>query len=173
VNTQAHTEKVIIGRVAGLFGVKGWLKIQSFTEPRENIGLYTPWFIGRGGGEWRDYVIEAVQAHGKGLIVSLRSVNNRDLAAELVGRDIAVERAQLPALAENEFYWRDLQGLRVSNLAGVELGRVAELLETGANDVLVVREQDREILIPYILGVTVKSVDLAAREMQVDWEADY
>lgn len=171
-SADAGSGKVTIGRITGLFGVKGWLKIQSFTDPRENIMNYAPWLL-KLGEKWRPFDVEAVQTHGKSLIAKLRQVANRDEAAGLLRSEIAIERAQLPALAENEYYWRDLQGLTVLNMSGVVLGKVEYLVETGANDVLVVRQEDREILIPYAPGQIVRSVDLAKQEMRVDWEADY
>lgn len=164
--------KVTIGRISGLFGVKGWLKIQSFTDPRENIINYTPWQV-RLGEEWRTFDVEAIQAHGKSIIAKLRQVTDRDQAAGLLQSEIAIARAQLPVLEENEYYWRDLQGLTVLNMSGVVLGKIENLLETGANDVLVVRQEDREILIPYAVGKIVRHIDLSNREMRVDWESDY
>lgn len=171
-DTNAQSGKVVIGRISGLFGVKGWLKVQSYTDPRENIFDYTPWQL-RLGDEWRTFDVEAIQAHGKSIIAKLRQVADRDRAAGLLRSEIAIERAQLPTLAENEYYWRDLQGLTVLNTSGVVLGKVESLLETGANDVLVVRQEDREVLIPYVLGGVVRRIDLDNREMQVDWEPDY
>jgi 16S rRNA processing protein RimM len=171
-SADARSGKVTIGRISGLFGVKGWLKVQSYTDPRENIMNYNPWLL-RLGEEWQTFDVEAVQTHGKSIIAKLRQVVDRDEAAGLLRSEIAIKREQLPALAENEYYWRDLQGLTVLNLAGVVLGKVEYLLETGANDVLVVRQDEREILIPYAPGEIVHAVDLANREMRVDWEADY
>lgn len=171
-DTDAGSGKVIIGRISGLFGVKGWLKVQSYTDPRENIFNYTPWQL-RLGEEWRTFDVEAIQAHGKSIIARLRQVADRDQAAGLLRSEIAIDRVQLPALAENEYYWRDLRGLTVLNMSGVVLGKVESLLETGANDVLVVRQEDREILIPYAPGRIVQRVDLDSREMRVDWEPDY
>lgn len=171
-NADAQSGKVTIGRISGLFGVKGWVKVRSYTDPRENIMDYNPWLL-RLGEEWLTFDVEAIQTHGKSIIAKLRQVADRDEAAGLLQSEIAIEREQLPALADNEYYWRDLQGLTVLNLSGVVLGKVEYLLETGANDVLVVRRDQREILIPYAFGEIVRSVDLANREMRVDWEEDY
>lgn len=171
-NADARSGKVTIGRISGLYGVKGWVKVQSYTDPRENIFNYDPWQL-RLGEEWRTFDVEAIQTHGKGIIAKLRQVADRDQAAALLRSEIAIERTQLPALADNEYYWRDLQGLTVLNMSGVVLGKVESLLETGANDVLVVRQEDREILIPYVPGGIVQRIDLVSREMQVDWEPDY
>lgn len=164
-------EMVVMGRISGLFGVRGWLKIYSDASPREGILDYTPWFIKSEQG-WQARELLAGQRQGKGVVAQLEGCDDRDQAAELVGCDIAVLREQLPELAADEFYWTDLQGLKVENLEGVELGQVSHLFETGANDVLVVKGE-RERLIPYIWGEAVRSVDLQAGLMVVDWDADF
>ncbi len=164
-------EMVVMGRVAGLFGVRGWLKIHSDAEPREGILDYSPWFIKR-AGVWEKHELQAGHPQGKGVVAQLRNFADRDQAAELLGCDIAVRRDQLPELPAGEYYWNDLQGLRVENLDGVELGRISHLIETGANDVIVVTGE-RERLIPYTRGIAVRRVDLAAGLMIVDWDPDF
>jgi 16S rRNA processing protein RimM len=166
-------EPVIVGQIVGLFGVKGWVKIRSYTDPREQIAHYQPWQVAV-DGEWRHFEVEAVQPQGKSLSVKLVGIDDRDQAVRLMNSDIAIARQQLPVLGENEFYWRDLQGLQVLNLAGVELGTVKSLFATGANDVLVVRKDGGpEILIPYVMDRVVHSVDLETGIIRVDWEADF
>lgn len=162
---------IIIGRISGLFGVRGWVKIYSHTSPREGILDYRTWYL-ESGGEWQSYKLTSGQAHGKGVVAHLAGCDDRDSAAGLVGRDIAVRREQLPELEPGEYYWTDLEGLRVVNLQGVDLGVVSHLFETGANDVLVVKGE-RERLIPYTMGEAVREVDLAAGRMVVDWDPDF
>jgi 16S rRNA processing protein RimM len=169
----AAAEPVIIGKIVGLFGVKGWLKIRSYTDPREQIARYQPWQVAV-DGVWRQMAVEAVQPHGKGMIARLSGVENRDQALPLVGGDIGVSRQQLPALAENEFYWRDLEGLKAVNLEGVELGTVRYLFATGANDVLVVQKDGGpEILIPFLWQRTIQAVEIDAGLIRVDWQEDF
>jgi 16S rRNA processing protein RimM len=164
-------EMVVMGRISGLFGVRGWLKVYSYTEPRRGILDYSLWFI-KQGGEWEAYELQGGHPQGKGIVVHLRGFDDRDQAAQLLGFDIAVRRDQLPKLAAGEYYWSDLEGLRVENLDGMELGRISHLFETGANDVIVV-QGDRQYLIPYTWGIAVRKVDLAAGLMVVDWDPEF
>lgn len=166
--TDAPERRVQVGHVAGLFGVRGWIKVYSHTRPRESILSYSPWLIER-HGTWRTFKIAEGQAHGKGVIARLEGCEDRDAAALLVGGQIHVLISQLPVAGKNEYYWAELEGLRVVNTAGVELGRVNHLFETGANDVMVVRG-DRERLIPFAASV-VQRVDRTAGVIYVDWDA--
>jgi 16S rRNA processing protein RimM len=137
----------------------------------EQLLAYSPWQLGDGSG-WRPYVLEAGRAHGPGLVAKLAKVDDREQARALVGADIAVERSQLPALTDDEYYWNDLVGLGVVTRDGRELGQVTGLMETGANDVLVVGG-DRERLIPYIPGQVVLRVDTRAGRIEVDWDPEF
>ena len=159
---------VIVGKVAGVFGIKGWVKIRSETEPLTNILQYSPWYL-KINKHWQRFDIVKGQPHGKGLIVQLEDCTDRDRAAELVGSLIGVEPEQLPALDENEYYWSDLIGLEVDNLQGQVLGTITSLMQTGANDVLVIEKQDTQILIPYVQQHYVIDIDLSQGKMQVDW----
>lgn len=163
--------KVIVGRIHGLFGVQGWVKILSYTQPRENILQYSPWYLGR-SGRWQ--VIERVggRRHTKTVIAKFRAIDDRDLAADLLGTEVAIDQAQLEPLPEGEYYWMQLVGLRVVNLKGNELGVVDHLLETGANDVLVLKG-DAEILIPFVQETVVKAVALDQGVITVDWEVSW
>lgn len=161
---------VVLGRVSGLFGVRGWVKVFSDTAPRENILDYRSWYLKR-RGEWRPYRLLEGRRQGKGIVARLEGCGDREQAAELVGADIAVRREQLPAAADGEYYWTDLQGLRVVNLGGIDFGRVDHLFETGANDVMVVKGERRR-LIPFIDGV-IDGVDLEAGVIRVDWDQDF
>lgn len=165
------SQPVIIGQVAGVFGVKGWIKVRSDTSPCDNILNYSPWYLQQ-EGDWVAYDLVSGQKHGKGLIAQLKGCDDRDVAAGLVGQQIAISHDQLPAAKEGEYYWADLIGLEVRNTRGELLGKVARLMETGANDVLVVKGEQGETLIPYVSEHSVLSVDLEAGCIQVDWELD-
>ena len=165
-------KRVILGRVSGPYGISGWLKIFSYSRPRENIFSYNPWLIQQPAGAWLAQKVSAWKPHGKGVIAQFDGVNGRDMAQTFVGLDIAVSREQLPALEEDEYYWCDLMGLEVVNQAGDVLGTVVEIRETGANDVLVVLGQER-YLIPLLKGSVVLQVDQEQGRMLVDWDGEY
>ena len=162
---------VVLGRVSGLFGVKGWNKIHSYTVPREAILDYSDWLL-ETNGQWRPLGIEEGKRQGKTVIARFEGVDDRDAAAELVNAQIGVQRKCLPQTANGQYYWSDLEGLSVVHVDGKALGKVAYLLETGANDVLVVQEGNKELLIPFVNEDVVKDVDLLKGEISVDWEWD-
>jgi len=159
-----------MGRVAAPFGVRGWLKVHAFTETLDGLLDYPVWWLGRNGA-WQGHRVLEGSVHGKLLTVQLEGVADRSAAEALKGTEIAVPRSEFPLPEENEFYWNELIGLNVVNTAGVELGKVDSLLQTGANDVLVVKGE-RERLIPFVKQV-VLDVDKAAAVIRVDWGADY
>lgn len=160
----------MLGRVSGLFGVKGWVKVFSYTRPRDGILDYDRWFLEQ-GAQWRPYRVEEGKRHGKSIIVRLEGVADRDAAASLVDCDIAVSREEMPEIEDGSYYWADLEGLEVMHRDGTVLGTVAHLLETGANDVLVT-EGDKERLIPFVAGTVILDVDVAKGVITVDWEWD-
>jgi 16S rRNA processing protein RimM len=162
---------VTLGRVSGAFGVKGWLKVQSYTEPHDNIAKFGVWTLRKNGAD-RVFEVEQGHRHAGGVVAKLRGLDDRDRAREWLGAQIVVERERLPAAGPNEFYWTDLEGLEVRTTAGEVLGRVEYLLGTGAHDVLVLGGS-RERLIPFVVGPVVKQVDLAAGLIVVDWSPDY
>ncbi|MEO6969240.1 MAG: ribosome maturation factor RimM [Rhodanobacteraceae bacterium] len=172
---EARSERrVLLGRIVGVYGVRGEVKIESFTEPRLRIFDYQPWLLQRAPGEAEE--INGVQgrAQGKGVIAALAGVDDRDRAASLIGAQIFIPRAALPLSDDGEFYRADLEGLDVVNVQGVSLGRVSHTFETGAHAVLVAREENgREHLIPYVPDVYVQAVDLGARRITVDWDEDF
>ena len=168
---QAEKNPVVLGRVSGLFGVRGWVKIYSYTDPREAILDYPDWLIEQ-DEQWRPIAVAESKPHGKTLIARFDGIDDRDDAAELVEARIGVSRDRLPATGQDEYYWSDLEGLAVVRRDGTPIGSVAYLLETGANDVLVVRHGDKETLIPFVTGDVVKDVDLANGVISVDWEWD-
>jgi 16S rRNA processing protein RimM len=165
------TKWVTLGRVSGVFGVKGWLKVQSYTEPRDNVAKFEVWTLRMNGAE-RVFAVEDGQDHAGSVIAKLQGIDDRERAREWVGAEIVVERTQLPATSANEFYWTDLEGLEVRTTAGEVLGRVDHLLATGGNDVLVLGGAE-ERLIPFVLGQVVKHVDLEAGLIVVDWSPSY
>lgn len=160
------------GEISGVFGVKGWVKVYSFTEPRENILRYSPWLVQK-NNQTREIKVIGGQRHGNAVIAELEGVADRDAAQALMGSKILVAKSQLPKPKPGEYYWADLVGLRVETDSGVKLGAVDHLLETGANDVLVVRDGEAERLIPFLQGHTVLRIDLDAGLMIVDWDPDF
>ncbi|HKV96568.1 MAG TPA: ribosome maturation factor RimM [Gammaproteobacteria bacterium] len=166
-----ESQRVVLGRIAAAFGVKGWVKLQSWTDPPEKIIAYRPWLLERGGA-WREAQVVEGRAHGNGVVIRLEGVTDRDQAATLAGTNIAVYREQLPALEPGQYYWADLIGLEVRLEDGRSLGHVTAMMATGANDVLVVRGE-RERLIPFLRGQVVKQVDFDARLIRVDWDPDF
>ncbi len=167
----ANEELLELGKISGVFGVKGWVKVYSYTDPREGITNYSPWRV-KLKGQWREYTVEAGQRQGKTVIAKLEGIDDRDQAMLLSGGLIAIRPDQLQPLAEGEYYWHQLEGLQVVNLQGVELGIVDHMMETGANDVMVVKG-DRERLIPFTRGHTVERIDLDEGVITVDWDPEF
>lgn len=168
--TDASRQPVILGRIVGLFGVRGWVKVHSYTEPRAALLDYRDWLLCRDGA-WEPVEVAEGREHGKGIVVRLQGIEERDAAAELLGRDIGVDRDTLPEAEDGQYYWADLEGLTVVHVDGTELGKVAYLMATGANDVLVV-DGPVERLIPFVPETVILDVDLAAGVIRVDWEWD-
>jgi 16S rRNA processing protein RimM len=162
-------KRIVLGRIAGVFGVRGWVKVYSETEPRDGILSYSPWMIGV--SEAPRQVLEG-RVHGKGVVARIEGCDDRDQAALLVEQEIAVTRDRLPPPRPDEFYWIDLEGLRVVTLKGETLGTVSHLFATGANDVLVVLGE-RERLIPFSWDEAIRSVDFEQRLIQVDWDPSF
>ncbi|MEM7293311.1 MAG: ribosome maturation factor RimM [Pseudomonadota bacterium] len=165
------SERVLLGKIVGVHGLQGWLKVHSDTQPREAIGEYSNWCIGR-SDDWTTSRVASVRRQGKRVLAKLKGCNTLEDAEALVGCTVAVTRDQLPALRDDQFYWRDLIGLEVVNLQGTALGHVAQVFDTGANDVLVVKGEE-ERLIPWILDEVVTEVDLDSGTLRVDWGTDY
>lgn len=162
---------VVLGRVSGLFGVQGWVRVFSHTEPRAGIVRYNPVFLKRPAG-WQAFEIEEGRAHGEGVVLKFAGCDDRDQAMTLLQSEIAVRREQLPPPGPGEYYWADLEGLQVVTLDGVELGVIESLFATGANDVMVVRGE-RERLLPFIRDQVVIEIDLDQRRLRVDWDPDF
>jgi 16S rRNA processing protein RimM len=163
---------VIMGRIAAAHGIRGWVKIQPYTEYLDSLLDYRPWWIGQEGGPWREVEVKQCEVHNKTLAAQLPDCQDRTAAEKLKGLLIAVPRNSLPQQSSEEYYWSDLIGLAVVNEAGVQLGTVANLLETGANQVLSVAGENGEILIPFV-ATAIRQVDLKNKTILVDWSADY
>lgn len=180
-------EKVTLGRITGVYGVKGWVKVFSYTDPMEAIVDYSPWFIraeNRKNAAWTKVKLKAGKRHAKTVVAKLEDCNDRDAAMAYIGTEIAIDQQQLEELTEkNEYYWRDLIGLRVINQHDIELGVVKNLMETGANDVLVVvsetdaddgtKKKTIERLIPWTWNNAIIEVDMKRKVIEVDWDPDF
>lgn len=166
-------EYIPVGKISGAFGVKGWVKIYSFTDPRENILSYSPLYLSQ-KGEWVEVKVVEGRLQGKGVVMSLGGVTDRDQVLPLVGVELAIAKTQIKPAGKDEYYWSDLIGMSVVNLQDEQLGQVDSLLENGAHDVLVVVNKDKtERLIPFVLDDIVELVDLDNNVIRVDWELDY
>jgi len=160
----------MMGRIAAPYGVKGWMRVQPLTAETRSLLDYQTWWIGGEDG-WHEQVLASGKPHGRTVLARLEGCDDREAAAALTGRTVAVPRSALPAARADEFYWTDLIGLRVVNAGEQDLGRVTAVMQTGANDVLVVGG-GRERLIPFIAQV-IRGVDPGAGVIRVDWDADY
>ena len=181
------SEKIVLGRITGVYGLKGWVKVFSYTDPMESIVDFSPWFIrpetgdakSRKSSPWTKVTLKAGKRHAKTVIAKLEHCNDCDEAQAYIGSEIAIEQSQFEALRDNnDYYWRDLIGLRVINQQSIELGIVTKLMETGANDVLVVTSEEaeagsRERLIPWTLQRAIIAVDLEQGVIEVDWDPDF
>jgi 16S rRNA processing protein RimM len=165
-------DHIIIGRLGAPYGIKGWIKVHSFSHPISNILDYEPWYI-QDQGQWQPLSVIEKRSHHKGIIALIKHCDDRDKTVTYKNRDIAIFRDQLPALKADEFYWSDLEGLQVETIDGMVLGTVENLFATGANDVMVVKNKDEEHLIPYVKNHVVKSVDIRHKKIIVDWDINY
>jgi 16S rRNA processing protein RimM len=167
---------LVVGRISGCYGIRGWLKIRAYTEPQENFLKLGGWMLQR-RGEVEPIEFDAGRPHGKGLVAHIAGVDDRTAAESYRGLEVAVAAGSLPPLEEGDYYWHQLQGLAVWCREGGErvlLGRVDHLIETGANDVLVVAPCEGSVdgsehLIPYLPGDVVTLVDLQEGVLEVDW----
>ncbi len=171
---------VNVGRITAVFGIKGWVKVHSYTDPQENLFDYHPWLLKTAHGV-KQVEIDEAKPHGDAFVAHIVGVDDRDIAATFTSVDIAIEKDLLPDLEEGEYYWRQLEGLAVyTDYSGERqrLGVVSKLFETGANDVLVVvgdatSIDQKERLVPYVPGQFVTLVDLSAGEILVNWDPDF
>ena len=162
---------ITLGAINGIYGVKGWVKVFSFTDPKENILNFKTWHIKK-NNQWLTCKLEAGKSHGKGIIAKLEGFDDREIVAKLLKSEVMVSKDELPDLPQGEYYWSDLEGLEVVNLEEVSFGHIDHMMETGANDVMVVKG-DAKRLIPFVQGLYVKNVDLENKILVVDWPEDF
>lgn len=167
---------IVLGRIVAPFGVKGWLRIHPFgDDPVAWQGMSQWWLAVRAdvpAADWKSYELEAVKVHGDGVVAKLEGIGDRSAAESLGSCFVGAPREALPAPAEGEYYWADLVGLQVVNVQGYTFGCVASLIESGAHEVLVVADGERERLLPFV-GQVVKAVDVAGGRILVDWDPDW
>lgn len=160
-----------MGRVAAPYAVRGWIKVQPFTEYLDSLLDYPVWRLGK-AGKWREYEVLEAKVHGQTLLAQLAGVDDRNAAEALQGHEVAVARDELPAAEADEYYWDDLVGLEVVNLAGESLGKVTEMLENGAHDIMKVAAGEQQRLIPFVAPI-VRAVDIGTGRIEVDWGTDW
>ena len=172
------TTLLVVGKVGAPYGVKGWVKITAYTEDIRGIFDYQPWFI-RQGDEQKTVEIEEWRSHNNGVIAKLVGIDTRTDAETIKNLEILIEETSLPTLAEDEYYWRDLVGMKVVTNKGYDMGVVKELFETGANDVLLVKANakdafgKKERMIPYLVDTVILSVDTSTQTVTVDWDPSF
>lgn len=172
------SETVTLGKVGAPYGVKGWFKVTSYTEELDGIFDYSPWLLLQ-GGEVKEYAVEHWKHHNKSLVAKLKGVDDRDAAEAIKNLEISVDPAVLPQLDEDEFYWRELIGMSVVNTKGYDFGKIEQMFETGANDVMVVKANvndafgQKQRMIPYLFEQVVLEVDREARTVKVDWDPGF
>ena len=159
-----------LGHIVGVHGVKGQVKVFSNTSPRENIVKYSPWLLEHHG--LKKTVKISGNYQGKNVIARIEEITDRNQAHDLIGAKIFINRSQLPRLQKGDYYWSQLMGLQVINTLDIKLGIIDHMLETGANDLMVVRG-DRERLIPYVMDEVIINIDLDKQQVVVDWDADF
>ena len=167
-----NERRILLGRIVGAFGIRGQIKIESWTEPRDAIFRYQPWILVDAAGHERQFEGARGKESGKHLVATFPDVTDRDVVEALRGTDIYVQRSALPPPKAGEFYWVDLEGFRVVNVEGVDFGTVSHLFSTGANDVLSIRG-DRDRMVPFVEPDFVKSVDFEAGLITVEWDPDF
>lgn len=180
-SSNERDEHVVLGKLTSPYGVKGWLKVYSHTSPMDGILEYPAWVLRQGDALTRHRLLQG-RRQGKGLVVLLEGIDSREAAEHAAGAEILLPKAELPALAGDEYYWHQLEGLEVVTREGLVLGRVKYLFETGANDVLVVQGDpqgeppaidDRERLLPFLPEEVIVAVDLPGGSMTVDWDPTF
>lgn len=173
-----QNERIVVGKLGSTYGIRGWLKVFSYTDNPESIFDYSPWFI-QHKGEWVEYKVESWKRHNKGMVAKLDGLDVREDANLLTNFEIFIDPAVLPELSEEEFYWRELFGMQVVTTQGYDLGQVTDMLETGSNDVLVVKANlkdafgQKERLIPFLEEQVIKKVDREAQRIEVDWDPGF
>jgi 16S rRNA processing protein RimM len=174
----SEQEKIVVGKLGASYGIRGWLKIFSYTEEAENIFDYKPWFI-KVRGQWQEFKVEDWKRHNQGWVGKLEGLDQREDAQALTNAEIGINPDVLPALSDEEFYWRELFGMDVVTTKGYNLGKVTDILETGSNDVLVIKANlkdafgKKERLVPFLDGQVIKMIDRSAQRIEVDWDPGF
>lgn len=169
---------IVLGKLGSAHGIRGWLRVFSSTEYTEDIFEYQPWFIQR-SGQWQQLELEGWKHHNQDIIIKIKHIDNRSAANSMANCEIIVDSAQLPILEGNEYYWKDLIGCQVITTKGYSLGYVQDLMETGSNDVLVIKANlkdafgIKERLIPFLDEQVIKNVDLTTKTIEVDWDPGF
>ena len=169
------SDKVVIGKIGAPHGVKGWVKINTYTDTPEGIFDYQPWLLGDG----KEYQLDQWRPHGKVLVAKIEGIETRDDAERIKNLDISISAEQLPELDENEFYWRELTGMQVVTTQGYDLGVVKDVFNTGANDIIQVRANAKdafglkERLLPFVMDEVIQSVDKDGKVITVDWDPGF
>ena len=169
------SDTLVVGKIGAPYGVKGWVKINSYTDESTGIFDYTPWILGDG----KTYLVDQWRHSGKAMVAKLENIETRDDAERIKNAEISIQAEQLPELEGDDFYWRDLIGMQVETLEGYGLGTVKELFETGANDVMLVKARSndafgqKERMLPFIRESVVKTVDMQAKTITVDWDPGF
>ncbi|CAC9949792.1 16S rRNA processing protein RimM [uncultured Gammaproteobacteria bacterium] len=170
MSNNSINKRLLVGQINGLFGVQGWVKLFSHTNPRKNILTYQPWHI-EVDGKWTTLEIVKGRVQGKTIVAQLKGVDDREVARVYIGIDIYIERSQLAKLPKGEYYWDELTGLEVVNTAGVELGKISYMVDTGSNNVMVINGK-KEHWVPYIEPFLI-NIDMNTRKVLVDWDEDF
>ncbi len=173
------SERILLGHITGVSGLKGWVKVHSDTNPRENIVSFEQWWIEQ-NGVWSQIKVVTGRPQGKTIVAQIEGVSTPEQASRYVGVKIAVDRSDLPELTKDEYYWTDLVGMQVRLVDGTDVGPVDRMFETGANDVVVVTDQrdhertsDKEILVPWLVPDVIREVNMDDRIITVDWDPDF
>ncbi len=174
--TQNADHRVLLGKVGAPHGVRGWVWIYPSTDPLDSILDYRNWQLGR-GENWKNFQVLQARPQGKAIVAQLadehgQAFSDRDQAEAVKNLDIGVWRSEMPSLPKGEYYWIDLIGLEVVTTSGESFGKVDSLMETGSNNVLVIKGE-REILVPFLFDQVVKDVDLEQAVITVDWDPDF
>ncbi len=176
--SEQQNEKLVVGKLGASYGIRGWLKVFSYTEHAESIFDYAPWYINQ-KGKLVEVKLESWKRHNNGYVCKLEGLDVREDVQFYTNLEILIEPASLPQLSEEEFYWRELFGMQVFTTKGYHLGEVIDLLETGSNDVLVVKANlkdafgQKERLIPFLEEQVIKLIDRDAQRIEVDWDPGF
>jgi 16S rRNA processing protein RimM len=167
---------IVLGRIVVPFGVHGWLRVHPFGDDPEAWRKMPQWWLSSdveaADERWKAHDLEAVKIHGDGVVAKLAGIDDRDASEALGNVYFGAPREALPPPAPDEYYWTDLIGLAVVNMQDQQLGQVKSLIETGANQVLVVVDGERERLLPFVEHV-VKAVDVPGGSIRADWDSDW